>query len=50
MCIIFRDFNLKGLPADYDFELQAGVLNFDTVLDDFYGGEDKKKISKRNCA
>ncbi|KAL3071933.1 hypothetical protein niasHS_017226 [Heterodera schachtii] len=33
------DVGLSGLPDDYDFQRQATILEQDSLLDDFYGGD-----------
>ena len=38
---------MKGLPADYNYEKQAELLEGEAVLDEFYGDDLTKKQSPR---
>lgn len=48
--IIFRKFGLIGLPADYNYEERAQLLEGEAVLDEFYGEDLDKKQSPRQIA
>jgi hypothetical protein len=41
---------LEGLPADYDHEKVAEEIEGESLLDDFYGNEDRRKKSPQQLA